>query len=90
LAWWRRIGCHPVFFLGSAISAFGPALTFKECYRGKESYWISVAGPVADAGEGTDFHAVQHNKVSITPIQLDMTGYDAMDMLSSGLKGQQL
>lgn len=57
--------------------------------RGKESYWISVAGPVADAGEGTDFHAVQHNKVSITPIQLDMTGYDAMDMLSSGLKGQQ-
>lgn len=54
--------------------------------RGKESYWISIAGQGADAGEGTDFFAVQNNKVSITPIQLDMTGYDAMAVLSEGLR----
>jgi 5'-nucleotidase len=58
--------------------------------RGKESYWISVAGEAADVGDGTDFHAVQHNRVSITPINLDMTGSDMMATLSNGLKEAKL
>lgn len=58
--------------------------------RGKESYWISVAGEAADVGDGTDFHAVQHNRVSITPINLDMTGSDMMTTLSNGLKEAKL
>lgn len=46
--------------------------------RGKESYWISSAGEVADAGKGTDFYAIEHNCVSITPIQVDMTRHDSI------------
>lgn len=41
--------------------------------RGKEGYWISVAGDAEDGGQGTDFHAVMQGYVSITPLQLDRT-----------------
>jgi 5'-nucleotidase len=54
--------------------------------RGKECYWINAQGKASDAGPGTDFHAIEHNKVSITPIQVDMTGHDSIDVL----KGQLL
>src|SRR5690606_8878104 len=38
--------------------------------RGSVMYWIGAAGPEADAGEGTDFHAVRNGFVSITPMQI--------------------
>ena len=41
--------------------------------RGETLYWIGPAGPAADAGEGTDFHAVEHGWVSVTPLQIDLT-----------------
>ncbi len=45
--------------------------------RGKVRYWLAAAGEGDDAGPGTDFHAVTHGHVSITPIHVDMTRYDA-------------
>lgn len=41
--------------------------------RGDTVYWIGAAGPAADAGPGTDFHAVAANQVSITPLRIDLT-----------------
>lgn len=41
--------------------------------RGDTAYWIGPAGGAADAGPGTDFHAVEHGRVSITPLRLDLT-----------------
>jgi len=41
--------------------------------RGETAYWIGPAGAAADAGPGTDFHAVEHHKVSITPLRMDLT-----------------
>ncbi|HPB90011.1 MAG TPA: 5'/3'-nucleotidase SurE [Rugosibacter sp.] len=41
--------------------------------RGEMVYWIGAAGPAADAGEGTDFYAVEHGWVSVTPLQIDLT-----------------
>lgn len=41
--------------------------------RGDTVYWIGAAGAAADAGEGTDFHALECGKVSITPLQIDLT-----------------
>jgi 5'-nucleotidase len=41
--------------------------------RGETLYWIGPAGMAADAGEGTDFHAVEHGWVSVTPLQIDLT-----------------
>ncbi len=46
--------------------------------RGETVYWVGAAGPAADAGEGTDFHAVATNHVSVTPLQIDLTHPEAM------------
>ena len=43
--------------------------------RGYPVYWIGPSGEEEDAGFGTDFHAINENKVSMTPIQVDMTNY---------------
>ncbi len=41
--------------------------------RGETGYWIGPAGSAQDAGPGTDFHAVENCKVSVTPLRLDLT-----------------
>jgi 5'-nucleotidase len=41
--------------------------------RGEQAYWIGAAGAAADAGPGTDFHAVASGRVSVTPLQIDLT-----------------
>jgi 5'-nucleotidase len=41
--------------------------------RGETVYWIGAAGSAQDAGEGTDFFAVAANRVSVTPLQMDLT-----------------
>lgn len=46
--------------------------------RGGDIFWIGPAGDARDAVEGTDFHAVAHGKVSITPLQIDMTHHAAL------------
>ncbi|EAT12046.1 stationary phase survival protein SurE [Oceanobacter sp. RED65] len=53
--------------------------------RGKECYWISAVGNVADNAEDTDFYAIEHNFVSITPIHVDMTHHESLQSLR-GLK----
>jgi 5'-nucleotidase len=44
--------------------------------RGETVYWVGAAGPAADAGEGTDFHAVEEGYASVTPLQIDLTNRD--------------
>jgi 5'-nucleotidase len=41
--------------------------------RGEKAYWIGPAGGAADAGPGTDFHAVEAGRVSVTPLRMDLT-----------------
>jgi 5'-nucleotidase len=41
--------------------------------RGETAYWIGPAGGAADAGPGTDFHAVESQRVSVTPLRMDLT-----------------
>lgn len=53
--------------------------------RGRPVYWVGPAGSEQDAGPGTDFHAVRSGHVSITPIDVDLTRYDAIDGLASWL-----
>ncbi len=54
--------------------------------RGRPIYWIGPAGPGADAGPGTDFHAVEHNRVSITPLLIDLTRHSLMGKLTEWAK----
>ena len=41
--------------------------------RGQTVYWVGAAGPVKDAGEDTDFAAVDAGYASLTPLQMDLT-----------------
>jgi len=41
--------------------------------RGNPIYWIGPPGAAKDAGEGTDFYAVDQGYVSVTPLQVDLT-----------------
>ncbi|MCK5714558.1 MAG: 5'/3'-nucleotidase SurE [Nitrosomonadaceae bacterium] len=54
--------------------------------RGEIVYWVGAAGAVQDAGEGTDFHAIQLNRVSVTPLQIDLTQYGQIDTVKQWLK----
>jgi len=54
--------------------------------RGDSMYWIGPAGAVSDASPGTDFHAVAEGFVSVTPLQIDLTRFDAMQGLSDWLE----
>ncbi|MFO1293380.1 MAG: 5'/3'-nucleotidase SurE [Rubrivivax sp.] len=45
--------------------------------RGDTIYWIGPAGDARDEGEGTDFQAVAAGRVSITPLQVDLTDHAA-------------
>jgi 5'-nucleotidase len=55
--------------------------------RGRDIYWVGPAGLEQDAGPGTDFHAVRYNRVSVTPIQIDLTRYTALEQVANWLKG---
>lgn len=57
------------------------------CPRGKERYWIGAAGQGSDAGVGTDFHAISHGYVSVTPVQVDMTRHECLPALREWLEG---
>jgi len=50
--------------------------------RGRPMYWIGPAGPEQDAGPGTDFDAIRRGFISITPIHVDLTRYQALDQVS--------
>jgi 5'-nucleotidase len=46
--------------------------------RGEPIYWIGAAGDAREAGEGTDFYATASGRVSITPLQVDLTDHAAL------------
>ena len=49
--------------------------------RGRTYYWIGGEAPTGVDEPGTDFGALTAGYVSITPLQLDLTNYKAMDVL---------
>ncbi len=55
--------------------------------RGRAMYWVGPAGDEQDAGPGTDFDAINRGAVSITPLQIDLTRYDAIDGVANWLQG---
>lgn len=63
-----------------------PAVTQKDP-RGRTVYWVGAAGRGQDTGPGTDFYAIAQNKVSITPLQIDLTHYMAFDQLATWING---
>lgn len=58
--------------------------------RNKKIYWVGPPGAHQDAGEGTDFHAVEHGYVSITPLKIDLTNHQRLNQLDDWLKEIEL
>ncbi|MGQ0510064.1 MAG: 5'/3'-nucleotidase SurE [Betaproteobacteria bacterium] len=49
--------------------------------RGETAYWIGPAGDAQDAGPGTDFHAIAAGRVSVTPLQVDLTHHGQLELI---------
>jgi len=58
-----------------------PAIGMKDP-RGRTIYWIGPAGEEQDAGSGTDFDAVRRGFISVTPIHVDLTRFQALDQVA--------
>ena len=55
---------------------------------GHDIYWLGPPGKEQDAGEGTDFYAVEHGYVSITPLQVDLTAHESLVSMTHWLEGK--
>ena len=55
--------------------------------RGRQIWWIGPPGAAQDAGPGTDFHAIANGYISITPIHVDLTRYQALETVSTWVAG---
>ena len=53
--------------------------------RGETAYWIGAAGAEQDAGPGTDFHATAAGRVSVTPLQVDLTQHAQLPLVKAWL-----
>ena len=51
--------------------------------RGETVYWVGPVGSAQDAGPGTDFHANAAGKISITPLQIDLSAYAQLATLEA-------
>ena len=78
---WSEIAGFEVTRLGNRHRA--EPCTKQEDPRGRTWWWIGAAGAEMDAGPGTDFHAVRFGNISITPIHVDLTRYQALEQVSS-------
>lgn len=54
--------------------------------RGHDIYWLGPPGKEQDAGEGTDFHAIEQRFVSVTPLQVDLTAHESLGSMAHWLK----
>jgi 5'-nucleotidase len=55
--------------------------------HGRTIFWVGPAGRGADAGKGTDFHAVDDGAVAVTPLKVDLTRHDSLPQIAEWLSG---
>jgi 5'-nucleotidase len=53
---------------------------------GRPIYWVGPPGEAQDAGEGTDFCALEQSIASVTPMQIDLTRHHGIQPLQSWLE----
>ena len=85
---YRQLGGFEVTRLGQRHKS-EPAIRMKDP-KNRTVYWVGPAGAGADAGPGTDFHAVAVNRVSVTPLQVDLTRQAALAPLGDWLADLEL
>ena len=53
--------------------------------HGRTIFWVGPAGKGQDAGEGTDFHAIEQGAVAVTPLKVDLTRHNSLPQLADWL-----
>ena len=61
-----------------------PVVKAKDAH-GRTIFWVGPAGKGQDAGEGTDFHAIEQGAVAVTPLKVDLTRHDSLPQLKDWL-----
>ena len=51
--------------------------------RGRKYFWVGSEEPHLNDEPGSDFHAINRNHVSITPLHLDLTNHSTLPILST-------
>ncbi|NBW01187.1 MAG: 5'/3'-nucleotidase SurE [Betaproteobacteria bacterium] len=54
--------------------------------RGETVYWVGPPGGQREAGPGTDFHALNQSRVSVTPLQVDLGDLDGFQEVGPWLE----
>ena len=62
-----------------------PVLRQSDPY-GRPVYWVGPPGEAQDAGEGTDFYALEQTAASVTPMQIDLTRHRGIQPLQDWLQ----
>ncbi len=73
--------CRGVRVTRQGKRVYGDAIVEKIDPRGREYYWIGGNGQNWVREPDTDFDAVSNRAISVTPIRLDFTDFDAMEEL---------
>jgi 5'-nucleotidase len=78
---WPELRGVKVTRLGSRV--YHDTLVKKVDPRGRDYYWIGGEDPEWEPIEGTDFHAVHADWISVTPLRLDFTADTALAELEA-------
>ncbi len=82
--------CAPAEVQGIEVTAqgkldFGLEVEQRADGRGFPYYWLRFGDRGSRFREGTDLQAIKANKISVTPLKLDMTDYASQDRLAKAL-----
>lgn len=55
--------------------------------RGDAVYWIGPVGGISDRDNGTDFAECEAGYITVTPLQIDLTDYDALASVAGFWQG---
>ncbi len=57
---------------------------------GRDIFWYGTLGAESDAGEGTDFYAINNGYASVTPLSVDMTAKESLQAVDSWLAKMEI
>jgi 5'-nucleotidase len=82
--------CTPDEVQGIAVTAqgkldFGMKVEKRNDGRGLPYYWLKFDSRKGDFREGTDIFALKENKISVTPLKLDLTDYSLLDRIQQAV-----
>lgn len=76
-----RGGMQPPLITRQGKRSFIGKIVDKTDPRGRKYFWVGSEEPQLNDDPGTDFHAINRQHVSISPLHLDLTNYQSLPIL---------